>query len=211
MDKPGRAPIAVFFEVAVGVAVIVGACGCNRGPSPVLTELHDTLTARQDEIDALRVANETLAHELTETRQIAENLQEIGDKRIENFQRIEAIKLGRSTGGIGTDGVTGDDAIKVILKPIDQHGRVFSAVGSLRVRLLDLAAADKMLLAEFTWTPAELAGNWAAGLGTYHYSLTCPLPTGKVTSDQITVRVDMIDYVTGQEHSAQTTCQITVK
>ena len=63
------------------------------------------------------------------------------------------------------------------------------------------------LVASRTWQPEELAKRWSSGFLTYHYALVCKWPKPPA-HDEITVRIEFVDYLTGRPFTAQTVCKI---
>jgi len=184
-------------------------CGCPAaGPSQL-----DQLVAQRDQgreqVRQLQATNEGLQAMILDQRQQIKTLQALGDARLEKLYHVERIDLGQYTGGINTDDQAGDDAIKVYLQPIDQYGSVIKAAGEVTVQLFDLAMPpQENLIGQYKWNVDEVAKLWSSGFLVYHYSFLCPWQHGVPKHDQITVRVEFVDYLTGKHFTAQKVCTI---
>ena len=147
--------------------------------------------------------------ERDQAHQQVEGLLALGDKRLEKLYLVQRLRLGSGTGGADLDGKPGDEGVKVFLEPIDQHGSVLKAPGAVTIQLYDLAAAAKEnLLAEYRFDLDETAGHWHSGFLAYHYRFTCRWKAAPPKHDEVTVRVEFLDYLTGTKHTAQKLCKI---
>ena len=185
---------------------LIGGCGPqnNSAPSPA-----DRLQAEKT-IRQLQEANQQLQVQTDQQQQQITTLQNLGEKRLDLLFVPTRIDLGRYTGGIDTNDLPGDDAIKVYLEPIDQTGDSIKAAGEVTVQLYDLAAdSSKNLLGEYQWSPEEIGSCWKGGLMSRYFALVCPWKETP-THDEITVRVVFTDYLTGKTFSAQKTCKISL-
>jgi hypothetical protein len=171
----------------------------------------DAAAERDKALERVRQLERELAaaqqHLAERDKQVA-NLLHLGDKRMEKLYVVQRIRLGRATGGVDVDKKPGDDAIKVYVEPIDQHGSVLKAPAEVAIRLFDLAAdANSTLISEHRFEVDETAAAWSSGFLAYHYRFTCPWKTPP-KHGEITVRVEFLDYLTGKKHIAQKVCKI---
>ncbi|MDP6634408.1 MAG: hypothetical protein QGG42_05890 [Phycisphaerae bacterium] len=158
-------------------------------------------TARQDAITAKKYA-------ALKQKQI-DTLVGIGPDRLKKLYDVKSLKLGQYTGGADLDGQSGDDGVKVFLRPVDAKGDTIKAAGSVTIQLYDLALpADKTLIGEYKWDVDEVAKAFASGFMAYHYTFTCPWKSGPPKNAGITVRVEFVDYLTGKTLSTQKVCKI---
>jgi len=206
-----RIPAASIAVCCLAVGLVAPA-GCERQQLP---DDGKTLADARSSAARLEQENRRLRAELTARRRQVQTLQALGDKRLEKLYHVERISLGRFTGGVDLDGVSGDDAIRVYVEPIDQDGSVIKAAGEVKVQLFDLAAGPaKNLVAEFTFPVEQLSKRWFAGLGGSHFSLDCPWPAGPAgltrppAHSEITVRVQFTEYLTGKVFTAQKLCRV---
>jgi hypothetical protein len=155
------------------------------------------------EIERLRTSNEQLQKQLLQRDEQIVALQKLGDKRLGLLYTVQRIALASGTGGANTDDKPGDDAVKVNVEPIDQHGSVLKAAGSVKVQVFDLAAPQAgNLLAEREYDPNAAAKKWMTGLFSSYYAFTLPLPAEPAHSE-LTVRVEFTEYLTGKTFTTQ--------
>jgi len=168
-------------------------------PKPPAGPTAKTLT----EVEVLRVRNAGLREQLRRRDQQILTLQTLGEKRLGQLYTVKRIRLGASTGGADTDPRPGDDAVKVVIEPIDQHGSVLKAAGSVKVQVFDLAAPQaKNLLAESSDDPNTVTDYWVSGFMGGYFTFTCPL-AATPDHDELTVRVEFVEYLTGKTFTAQ--------
>jgi hypothetical protein len=166
----------------------------------------DTLRENRDLVRRDQALEETLSRQ---NQQIA-TLQNLGDKRLEKLFHVTSLELGRRSGGVDTDGRSGDDAVAVYLQPVDRYGHVIKAAGEATVQLYDLASEPaENLVGEYHWSVDELGETWAGGfLGSSQFSLHCPWRSGPPAHDQVTIRATFTDYLTGKTFTATKTVSI---
>jgi len=190
------------------VVLLAGwSCGCVDGVEidPAARQRDEALA----KVRKLQVENQDLRDRVTRLEEQVKDLQKLGDKRLEKLYTVKEITLGTHTGGVNLDGKPGDDAIKVFLEPIDQHGSTIKASGDVTVQLYDLAAPEgENLIGEARFGIDEVAKKWYSGFLTYHYSFTCRWKSRPPAHDQVTVRVVFLDYLTGKSFTAQKLCKI---
>lgn len=162
----------------------------------------DTLRENRD----LARRNEQMEEAIGRQNDQIAQLQNLGDKRLEKLYYVTGLEMGRRSGGIDTDGKTGDDAVIVYLQPVDQYGHVIKAAGEVTLQLFDLANTPaENLIGEFRWSLDELGSTWAGGfLGNSQFSLPCPWPPNRPPAhEQVTIRATFTDYLTGKAFTAQ--------
>ena len=174
-----------------------------------IEQLRKDLESARAEAKTARQAASEAKSELARKQKRIDTLVSLGPDRLKKLYYTTSIKLGQYTGGADLDGQAGDDGIKVFLRPIDTNGDTIKAAGSVTVQLYDLArAADKTLIGEYKWSIDEVAKAFSGGFLTYHFSFTCPWKSGPPKHDEITVRVEFIDYLTGKTLSVQKVCKV---
>jgi len=202
-------PAPHMLAVLLAVTALTG--GCEWIPE----RLRITLDNRQRQIDELRDQNRQLAkdnHQLrtaiSDLQKQIGTLQDLGDKRLEKLFHVQRITLHRYTGGVDLDDKGGHDAIKVFLRPLDQDSDPIKAAGAVKIQLWDLARPQgETLVGEYDWPRDVLAKKWVGGFLTYHYVLPCVWKTPP-KHEEITVRVEFTDYLTGRRFTAQKVCKI---
>jgi len=196
---------------AVGAAVVVTvfvllACGCVSQKS--YDRLHDKLLSSQARVEKLEGANKDAQLALADTDKQIRTLQALGPKRLAKLYHVQRINLGRLSGGVDLDDKAGHDAVRVYLSPIDQHGSVIKAAGAVKIQLFNLAAKpDANLIGTYEWSVDQMAGQWASFM-VYHYSLTCKWPGKAPAHEEVTIRAEFTDYLTGKKFTAQRVCKI---
>jgi len=199
-----RAALLAAFALAASAAA--GGCGISQAQHDQLAErLAECEQARDElrrEADALRQEHHATARQI-------ETLQALGEKRLELLYHVQQIKLARHTGGVNLDDQPGDDGVRVYLRPVDQYGSVIKAAGSVKIELFDLAAeTEANRLSSCSWSVKEAGEHWSGGLLSPQYSFDCPWSAGPPEHEQIAVRVEFVDYLTGRIFSAQTVCEV---
>ncbi|MHC4982314.1 MAG: hypothetical protein ACYTF6_03995 [Planctomycetota bacterium] len=200
-------PKVLLAALITALATAGGACEVvERSRFEELLKEHEQAKLK---IVGLEESLQKLQTTRAEQREQIRTLQGLGEKRLERLYHVTAIRLGRYTGGIDTDGKPGHEGIKVYLQPIDQHGSVIKAAGDVEIQLYDLAKpAEKNLIGKYTWPVDEAAKQWSSGFVTYHYGFVCPWKNEPPKHEEITVRVQFTDYLTGKTFAAQKLCKI---
>jgi len=202
-----RTPLRAACALAAALTAAGGCVSVKQAESEkILAERRDAL----EQVRTLSDRNEALQSELAAQRKQIDTLQALGgQKRLDLLFRVERIAMGRHTGGIDTDDKGGQDGIKVFLLPIDADGSVIKAAGDVKIQLFDLAADPAQnLVGEYRWTVEQLSKQWSSGFMAYHFSFECPWPDGPPQHDEITVRVEFTDYLTGKTFTAQELCKV---
>lgn len=183
-------------------------CSCAPGPDARLQQ------CRRDQ-DKLRQENRKLELEIIEFQQTVadqsrqiESLQSLGPGRLDKLVTVDRVRLQRLTGGFSSSDKAGHDGIVIYLQPIDAHGHVIKAAGTARAELLDLAnLPDKHLLGQWQFNADQLGKLWAGRLWTNHYTIRCMFPNPP-DHNEITVRVEFTELLTGKTFTAQKLCAI---
>ena len=200
--------------VRLAVTAVLWAFWACPGCAPVVpADKYDQLQRQwldsQHAQSDIQRDNDQLRKDKAELSDQVETLRRLGPERLEKLFHVASIELGRHSGGVDLDGRPGHDAIKVYLDPLDRQGSVIKAAGEVTIRLFDLAApAEKNLIGEYAWTGQELGKQWSGGFGVYHFSFVCPWKARPPVHDEITVRVEFVDYLTGRRFTAQQACKV---
>jgi hypothetical protein len=189
------------------VAPLAG--GCKVMPLEAWDKHVRELEGLREKSRVLAEENQKLRTQLAGQEKQIRTLQSLGPKRLEKLYYVERIRLGRYTGAVDLDDKPGDDAVKVLLEPIDQHADAIKAPGEALVQLYDLAEPPgKNLLGEYRWNVEQLAKTWAGGFLSYHYGLECPWKSTPPQHEEVTVRVEFTEYLTGRTFTAQKVCKV---
>jgi len=183
-----------------GILIVVGMVGCNAEATNErfrqLDQQVRQLSGQVDKLNGELAAKEAL---IEAQRQQITTLQRLGDKRLEKLYYVTALQIDRLTGGANYDDKPGDDGVTVYLRPVDQDGHVLKAAGEIRIQLLDLANPDgQHLLGEYRLDVDHARKAWHGRLMTNHYTIKCPWRTGPPAHDDITVRAEFTDFLTGK-------------
>lgn len=128
-----------------------------------------------------------------------QGLRGVSGDRLAAVPHAASIELASLTGGYDDDHEAGDDGVVVYFRPIDGDGDVIKAAGSVRIQLHDLANPQgSQRIGEYVLDSANLRKQWYGKLLTSHYSIKCPWRAGPPAHPDITVRVQFLDFVSGQ-------------
>jgi hypothetical protein len=164
----------VFFLVAGPVVAATGCC------SPRGDRVEAELRARDNDLRVLRAElersdayNHYLERELRNTQHTAAS--PVPGDAPPPPSRIKSITLGRQTGGYEEDGIPGDEALQVVLQPIDIDGHTIKAPGTVEVTALEVQPEGiKKPLSSWHITADQLRHRWQSGLLTTGYFLILP-------------------------------------
>ena len=162
-------------------------------------------------IAQLAKKNRDLRADVTSQKKQIHSLANLGQgKRLEKLFHAEKIRLGRHTGGIDTDDKFVHDAIKVYLHPIDPDGSTVKAAGSVKIQIFDLALpAERNIIGLYEWSVDDMSKCFSGGFMTYHFSFVCPWKKNTLPEhEQLTVRVEFLDYLTGKTFTTQKACKV---
>src|SRR5262249_5950917 len=164
----------VFFLVASLTVAATGCCAPRRdGVEAELRARDNDLRVLRAELERSDAYNHYLERELRNTQHTAAS--PIPGDAPPPPSRIKSITLGRQTGGYEEDGIPGDEALQVVLQPIDIAGHATKPPGGGEVPALEIMpeGIKKPLI---SWpTPADhLRHRWKSGLPTTGYSLALP-------------------------------------
>ncbi len=187
------------------LSLILLAAGCRPPPPRDLRlevrRLRRELDEAQQRLAAQKAAIEALHRQL----QIARGL---SDQDLQRIYYPDQIVLERLTGGEDFDHKPGDDGVVVFVRPVDREGDPIKVAGRLRVEVYDLTApSGQKLIGTCEFGPDELAKMWYGKLWTYHYTVRCPWRRPPRTNE-VTVRVTFIDYLTKRVLTAQIVCTV---
>lgn len=200
-------PYNPFSHLLLMVLAIIAGCEPSQ-------QRIDALTAERNRLaDQNRALTARLADangQIAALQKQNTSLLGLGEKRLDRIPQVVRIDIGSLTGGYGREGSGPDKGVKVFLTPVDKEGSILKAPGSFTIRLFDLAAgAKEVLLGECRYDLDETAKRWFSGFLTYHYSFECPWgPAGPPKHDQVTVRVEFVDYLTGKTFTAQAVAKV---
>ncbi len=160
-------------------AAAVAAVGCRSNCDLVERELHAReldLAAARDEIDRCHAINEGLQMEMQTLRGDPTGWAP-GDCNKPAFASspIRSLALGRQTGGRDGDSCGGDDALQVVVQPLDADNQPVKVPGSLSIQALEITPAGlKQPLSSWQLSDNELHSSWRSGLISTGYVVVLP-------------------------------------
>jgi hypothetical protein len=88
---------------------------------------------------------------------------------------IKQVTLGRGTGGVDDDGLPGDEALQVVIVPLDTDGSAVKVPGNAVVLAYEVTPEGlKVPLNRWDVPAAQLQRSWRSGLFTTGYFVTLP-------------------------------------
>ncbi len=157
--------IAVLCALALAGCVLPGSAEVVeselRQKELVEEELTAQLAQAQEELKVARNDAAGLRAQLSENRQVA-----LSPEQADVFYRAEAIKFNMLlTSGQDRDGQPGDDALSVMLMPVDGHGELVKLAGDVEMELFDMTLpADQQRLGTWKFNIGEVREHWYKGV-----------------------------------------------
>lgn len=199
----------VMISAALVSAALPGCPGMNPFSDKKVKQLTADLASARAETELARKDADDAKSQLAGKQKRIDTLVALGPDRLKKLYDVTSLKLGQYTGGADLDGQAGDDGIKVFLRPIDANGDTIKAAGSVTIQLYDLAQPpDKTLIGKYEWSVDQVAKKFSGGFMAYHYTFTCPWKDAPPKHDQITVRLEFVDYLTGKTLPVQKLCKV---
>lgn len=184
--------LVVFFGLA--------GCGNQRSYSNENDKLRAERLVLNEQIEALQ---KQLVLRESELRAVREQLDD-GRGAVEGAEppRLAGIVLGMYSGPIDLDGDLKYDALRVYVRPVDQHSRQMTAKGSVRVRLIATPPeGEPVILLDKRYTADAFHHAYRAGVTGTHYTLKADLPDNPPAKAQL--HVTLTDAATGRAYMAQ--------
>lgn len=165
-------------------AFVLLLLGCKSSSKTALIEAE--LRTREREIRTMRseleratLLNTALQNELAQRIDVCPSTIS-GGVIVDGPQSVLAgtvtkVLLGRGTGGIDDDGIPGDEALQVVIVPIDTDGSALKVPGKALVQAYEITREGlKLPLCQWEVSPLELQRTWRSGLFTTGYFVTLP-------------------------------------
>lgn len=179
----------------LAVLLLLPACGTQRSFDNENDKLRAERLELQQEVDALQKQLALREEELRATRQQIDE----GTGPVEGADppRLAGIVLGLYSGPIDLDGDAKYDALRVYVRPVDQHSRQITASASARVRLIVTPAdGDPETILDRTYDADAFHAAYRDGVTGTHYTLAADLPADPPAS--ATLHVTLTDAATGR-------------
>lgn len=177
------------------VCAMLGACANQKSFENENDKLRAERLSLQEQIDALQNKLALREGELQATRE------QLNDPLppVEGVEppRLAGIVLGLYSGPIDLDGDSVFDALRVYVRPVDQHSRQITAEGTARVRLIVTPAdGEPQTILDQRYAPDVFHAAYRDGVTGTHYTLKADLSKDRPTA--ATLHVTLTDAATGK-------------
>jgi hypothetical protein len=183
-----------LMACCLGLSLLIATSGCH-----CCDRVEGELRARENDVRELRaeldrcgVYNQTLQQEVHALRgQLGVPLHGPPPAAYP----VQAVALGRQTGGRSNDIGPGDDALQVQVEPRDPDGTVIKAPGQVMILAQEITPEGiKRPLSSWMIPPDALRKSWVNGLLTTGYLLNLPWKTWPTTDKlRITAQFQLAD------------------
>lgn len=172
--------LRAFLRRHRGTALLCGgllAAGCRSNCDLVEAELR----AREEQVYHLKGElcrsqsyNEALQREVHDLHQCGPVA--VGPPGLPSeVYTVKQVVLGRLTGGYNGDDIPGDEALQVVLEPLDPDGSAIKAPGSLHVTAFEVNEQGlKRPISSWEISPDQLRRSWRCGIFLTGYQLILP-------------------------------------
>jgi outer membrane murein-binding lipoprotein Lpp len=185
-------PAQLLRSISTVLCCAAGLAGCaHTGNTDALeAELREREEAQEELASELARAREdlkvaqkdanTLRAQLTENRQVA-----MTAEQADVFFRAESLKFNMLlTSGQDRDGKPGDDALSVLLMPVDAHGDLVKLAGEIEIDLFDMALKpDQQRLGYWKFSIDEVREHWHKGFLSAGYLFRLDWQTPPVSAE----------------------------
>ncbi len=179
--------------------------GC-RAPGEWAQLVKENQSLREDSTRLERTVAEREATIASLENQV-DDLKSFGPDRPADLFAPVRLEIASLSGGADFDGQPGDDGIILYLRPIDADGDTVKAPGQISIQLLDNSAlSTPRVIGVYTFDePEQLRNLWYGLVGTQHYTVRCPFPSGvKLPGDRkLLVSAVFVDFLTGRSLTTQ--------
>ncbi|MEE8169627.1 MAG: hypothetical protein V3T70_03685 [Phycisphaerae bacterium] len=206
--EPKR-PQGVRTTLLWTAVVVIGGCGDPQAKR--ISELETSVEALSGQVGS---QSRALLESEEQSRALRDQVQVLtrlgGPKRYGMLVKLGRIEIDQRSRGYNSDGIPGDDEVRVYVTPVDEDGDVVKADGAVYLQILDLAnPPTQQLVAESRWTPETLRALWYGRFGLRHYRFVCGWrDSAPPRHAKLTVRVEFIDVLTGRRHEAQSVVDV---
>lgn len=179
--------------------LMLAACGGSKKTTNENDNLRAERLSLQEQIDELQTKLVLREDELQATREQHKGLL----PPVEGVEppRLAGIVLGLYSGAIDQDGDAKYDALRVYVRPIDQHSRQITAEGTARVRLIAMSAeGEPKTIFDQSYEPKAFHAAYRSSVTGTQYTLKADLPADLPT--QATLHVSLTDAATGLVYKA---------
>jgi hypothetical protein len=162
-------------SLLVGLALSSALAGCRSSEvvEDQLRSRENDLREAREEVVRTHAYNDALQRELKAIR--LSNAAHVPAELAALTYGVKSITLGRQTGGFNGDDQPGDEALQVVVEPLDPDGHAIKAPGTLQVEALEISPEGlKRPLSSWQVSPDELRRGWRSGLLSTGYFVILP-------------------------------------
>jgi hypothetical protein len=150
--------------IGLSLLFLAGCRNCN------CDLLEAELRTRENELRDLKIemsragaCNEAYQREIQNLHQLPSP--KVTVEAASSVAAVKQINLGRQTGGYDNDDCPGDEALQVVVEPVDADGSVIKAPGKLYVEAIEITSEGiKIPLCFWEVPPDQLRRTWKTGL-----------------------------------------------
>ncbi|MHC4757244.1 MAG: bZIP transcription factor [Planctomycetota bacterium] len=167
----------------------------------------------KSDIDSLKLENTDLNQQINHLQQENEQLTKQNkilagldpQFKYENLYSLQTVNIHKYTNLYDKDKNGNFEKLIVYLQPMDTHGDIVKAAGTVDVQLWDLSnEAPQAKIGKWQIMPDQLRDLWFATVVTTNYRLTFGLDEPVEKHDQpLTVKVTFTDHLTGKTFQQQ--------
>jgi hypothetical protein len=182
----------LLFPFSFSLALVAGCRNCDlveaelRTRDSELREMHADLARAEAQ-------NEALVRELAAIRH--GTAAKITPELASQTYTLKQITLGRGTGGMDEDDCPGDEALQVVVEPLDGDGHTIKAPGSVHVEALEITPEGlKVPLSSWELPPDQVRHTWRNGFLSTGYFIVLPWKTWPSSEKlRVIVRFTLVD------------------
>jgi hypothetical protein len=188
------------------VLLLFAGCGKPNRANIILRKDNQKLQSQLDQLQRQHKADEaTIAGLANRTG----SLPTLPPDRLARLFTVNAIRLGRMTGGADLDASKpGQDGLKAYVELLDQHGDEIKSAGSFVVEAFELAGPEPRRLGRWEFPVEKAQDYWHNFLTRYEYVLPLPWQEATPAASDVTVRLTFTDELTGRQFTEQSVVKV---
>lgn len=203
-------PAQTTRRILAFALLLILPCACISGRD--YDQLQRELIASQDQVRKLQQELAARDQTIDLMKSDVAQARNVDPRDLELLVVPVRIEIERQSGGFDADDQPGDDGLVLYVQPIDRHGDVVKAAGSISVTLLDLTSPSQpRVLGEYQFDAHKTRELWYGKMWTHHFTVHCPWFQGQAPAHgEITARVEFTDLLSGRKLSTQGTYKVKV-
>jgi hypothetical protein len=172
-DRTTSLPGSCLLLLGLVLSSALAGCKSCEVVEDQLRSRENDLREAREELLRTHAYNEALQRELKSIR--LSNSAHVSPELAALTYGVKSITLGRQTGGYNGDDHPGDEALQVVLEPLDPDGHAIKAPGTVQVEALEVTSEGlKRPLSSWQVSPDELRRTWRSGLLSTGYFIILP-------------------------------------